>query len=65
MINGYFLRTCRPVTIYFDTSADVAELEQYAAEHELVAGSVAVDCSNGEEWLLDSLGKWHKKGGSV
>lgn len=47
--------------IYFDTVADLPELEQYAAEKGLRMGSLAVCCEDGSEYLLNSSGKWNKR----
>ena len=47
--------------IFFDTAADIPELEAYAAEKSLKMGSCAVCCEDGSEYLLNSSGKWNKK----
>lgn len=66
MIKGYYLNDAdKPKTIYFDKLEELPELEEYAAENNLCMGSVAVCCADGSEYLLDSLGKWNKKGGNV
>lgn len=51
--------------IYFDTTADLSELEEYAAEKGLKMGSLAVCCEDGSEYLLNSSGKWCRKGGAA
>ena len=51
--------------IYFDTTADLSELEEYAAEKGLKMGSLAVCCEDGSEYLLNSAGKWCRKGGAI
>lgn len=51
--------------IFFDTAADLSELEEYAAEKGLKMGSLAVCCEDGSEYLLNSAGKWCRKGGEA
>ena len=51
--------------IFFDSSADLEQLEQYAKDKGLRMGSLAVCVADGSEYLLNSSGKWCRKGGAI
>lgn len=44
--------------IYLDSASDVADLPQFAADHKLAQGTVAIVIDTGQALMLKSDGTW-------
>ena len=60
MIGGGNIRTGVVEELYCDTPADIADLEQYARDHDLKQGSTALIISTGEVYAMKSDYTWNQ-----
>lgn len=63
----FIYRTTREDTtrLFCDTEADVSSLPEFCRNKGIMPGSVCRVVENGNEYMMDSSGVWHKQGGEA